>query len=199
MLVLGKDATRIFVANIGSGNMTVIDTAKGEAIAQVETGAGAEAIDLSPDGREVWVGNRGANTLTVVDADTLEILATLPCGKVPIRLKFTPDGKRVLVSNAQSGDVAVFDAKTRKEIKRISMKAKAVDDTSDRLFGDRMGRGPVPVGILVEPGGRYAFVANTNADIVTVLDMHKLEILGRLVAGTEPDGLGYTPAVTMSD
>ena len=43
--------------------------------------------------------------------------------------------------------------------------------------------------------GRYAFIANTNADVVTVLDLAKGAIAGRLTAGKEPDGLGYTPIV----
>lgn len=42
-------------------------------------------------------------------------------------------------------------------------------------------------------GGTHAFVANTNADIVTVLDLRSMSISGRLKAGKQPDGLGYTP------
>ena len=37
-----------------------------------------------------------------------------------------------------------------------------------------------------------AFVANTNADIVTVIDLKTWEIVDRLTAGKEPDGLGYS-------
>jgi YVTN family beta-propeller protein len=195
MVVLGKGAERAFVSSIGSGTVSVIDLTSAEVIATIETGTGAEGIDISPDGREVWVGNRGSNTLSVIDASSLEIVETVPCAEVPIRVKFTPRGELVFVSNARSGDVAVFNASTRKPLTRIAMTSKAVDDTSDRLFKDRMGRGPVPVGILIEPTGRYAFVANTNADVVTVIDLATSAIATRLTAGTEPDGLGYTPIV----
>jgi YVTN family beta-propeller protein len=51
----------------------------------------------------------------------------------------------------------------------------------------------VPVGILVHPDGRRAFVANTNADVVTVLDLEKNAVSGRLKAGKEPDGMAYVP------
>ena len=57
------------------------------------------------------------------------------------------------------------------------------------------GRGPVPVGILLEPDGKLAFVANTNADLVTVIDLTTWKIAGRLTAGKEPDGLGYSRLV----
>jgi hypothetical protein len=32
-------------------------------------------------------------------------------------------------------------------------------------------------------------VASTNADVVSVIDLEKLEVVGRLTAGNEPDGL----------
>jgi hypothetical protein len=36
-------------------------------------------------------------------------------------------------------------------------------------------------------------VANTNADIVTMIDLKTWQVAGRLMAGKEPDGLGYSP------
>jgi len=192
MLVLSPDASRIYVTSIGSGTLTAVDVAAGTVIGTVATGAGAEGLDISPDGSEVWVGNRADDTLSIVDTETLAIRATVPCPGFPIRVKFTTDGKHVLVSNARAAVVAVFDVAGRVEIKRIAMASKAVANTDDRLFGDRLGRGPVPVGILVEPSGRYAFVANTNADVVTVLDLANWKVFGRVTAGKEPDGLGYT-------
>ena len=194
MVVLGPHGKRAFVANIGSGTASVVDLGSAAVIATIETGGGAEGIDISPDGREVWVGNRSADTLSIIDTTSLEVVATLECAAFPIRVKFTPDGRHVLVSNARSGDVAVFDAAKRREVRRIAMKEKAVEDTDERLFSG-FGRGPVPVGILIEPKGRLAFVANTNADVVTVIDLETWKILRRLTAGKEPDGLGYSPII----
>ena len=197
MVVVASKTGKAFVANIGSGSVTVIDLKENKRIADIQTGAGAEGIDISPDEKEVWVSNRAANTVTVIDADTLKVLATLESKDFPIRVKFAPGGKHVLVSNARSGDVAVFDAATRKEVKRISMKVKAAEssETSKRLFGTQFGQSPVPVGILVAPGVNHAFVANTNADIVTMIDLKSWQIVDRLTAGREPDGLGYSSVV----
>jgi DNA-binding beta-propeller fold protein YncE len=36
-------------------------------------------------------------------------------------------------------------------------------------------------------------VADTNADTVTVIDLQTWQIVDRLTAGKEPDGLGYSP------
>ncbi len=193
MVVYEAQRGRAFVANIRSGSVTAVDVARGERIKIIPTGAGAEGLGLAPDGREVWVSNRAADRISIIDTETLTVVDTLACAAFPIRLKFTPDGRYVLVSNARSGDVAVFDARRRREIRRIDMNVAAVSDKDRRLFSDRFGASPVPVGILIPPSGRTAYVANTNADVVTVLDLERWQIVGRLQTGKEPDGLGYTP------
>ncbi len=192
MVVVVPQRKLAFTANIGSGSATVIDISSKRKLKDIPTGAGAEGIDVSPDGKEVWVTNRSAHTVSVIDTDSLIVKTTIPSASFPIRAKFTPDGKYVLVSNAQSGDVAVFDAKEKKEIRRIKMEFNRVNDADQRLFGTQFGRSPVPVGILIEPSGRYAFVANTQADVVTMIDLEEWRIVDRLVAGKEPDGLGYS-------
>ena len=193
MVVLSPGAKRAYVANIGSGSLTVIDLEKGERIKIVQTGQGAEGIDISPDGREVWVGNRAEDTVSVVDTKSLEVVATLNCATFPIRLKFTPDGEHVLVSNARSGDVAVFDANSREIVKRIEM-AKGWQPPTD-ADGNVFSQGPVPIGIMIPPGGKQAYIANTNVNRVTVIDLETLTITARLTAGSRPDGLAYSPLV----
>ncbi|HWP83333.1 MAG TPA: cytochrome D1 domain-containing protein [Bacteroidota bacterium] len=193
MVVVAPRNDRAFVANIGSGTMTALDLVGKKKIAEVETGPGAEGIDLTPDGGEVWVTNRAANTVSIIDALTLKIVATLESKDFPIRCKITPDGRYALVSNARSGEVAVFDVKERKEIRRIKMELDPVNETDKRLFGDQFGRSPVPIGILIHPGGTHAYVANSNADMVTVLDLRQWKVVGRIKTGKEPDGLGYSP------
>jgi YVTN family beta-propeller protein len=191
MVVVTPDAKRAFVANIGSGTVSALDLAAGTLLAKIETGKGSEGIDVSPDGREVWVANREADTLSVIDVEKRTESAEIACAKFPIRVKLTPDGKRALVSNAQSGDVAVIDTATRKELARISMGLRAKDEADQRLFDKQFGDSPVPVGIVIEPSGKRAFVANTNADVITVLDLEKLAIAARFKAGREPDGLAW--------
>jgi YVTN family beta-propeller protein len=189
MVVGSPDGSRAFVASIGSGTVSAADLASAKVAKDLATGAGAEGIDRTPDGREVWVTNRGADTVSVVDAKTLELRATIPAPKFPIRVKLTPDGKRALVSCAQSGDVAVFDVASRKEVKRIRLDREAVPGIQKRSFADQFGRSPAPVGLLIAPDGNRAWVASTNADVVSVIDLEKLEVVGRLTAGNEPDGL----------
>ncbi|TDI32608.1 MAG: redoxin domain-containing protein [Acidobacteria bacterium] len=191
MLAVTPDGRRAFVANIGSGSVTVLDLDAGKLLANIPTGEGAEGIDITPDGRQVWITNRAADTITVLDAASLAILETIPSSSFPIRARVTPDGRSVLVSHARSGDVAVFDAATRKEVRRIPMNLTA-EVTEGRLFGGRFGESSVPIGILIHPNGRQAYVANANADIISIVNLDTWVTDGFLTAGKEPDGLAYS-------
>jgi YVTN family beta-propeller protein len=192
MVAVTPDGSRAFVANIGSGSVTALDLSGRKVLAHISTGAGTEGIDVTPDGRQVWVTSREADTVSVLDASSLEILASLPSASFPIRAKITPDGRHVLVSNARSADVAVFDTSTRTEVRRISMSLEAAD-TEGRLFGDQFGTSSVPIGIVVHPGGKRAYVAHAGADRISVLDLESWEVVGSLTAGKEPDGMAYSP------
>jgi YVTN family beta-propeller protein len=190
MVALVPDGSRAFVANIGSGTVTAVDLGSGKVLAHIATGKGAEGIDVTPDGRQVWVTNRAEDTVSVIDAAALETIATLESKSFPIRARVTPDQKHVLVSNARSGDVAVFDAGARKLARRVPLKLAALK-TEGRLldFGDSS----VPIGIVVDPAGKRAFVAHANADAISVIDLETWEPKGTLGAGKEPDGMACSP------
>jgi YVTN family beta-propeller protein len=189
MVAASADGKRAYVASIGSGSVTVVDLAEAKKIKDIPTGEGAEGIAITPDGREVWVVNRAADTVSIVDTKTLEVAATVKVPQFPIRVKITPDGKRALVSCARSGDVAVIDTASRREIKRIAIDREAVPGSEARLFSTQFGKSPTPVGLLIAPDGKRAWVASTNADVVSVLDLVSLALVGRITAGKEPDGL----------
>jgi YVTN family beta-propeller protein len=189
MVAVTPDSKRAFVANIGSGSVTAVDLEAGKTIKSIPTAAGAEGIAITPDGREVWITNREADTVSVLDAKSLEVVATIPAADFPIRTKITPDGKKALVSCAQSGDVAVFDVPSRKLLGRIAIDKEAVPGSEERLFSTQFGKSPVPVGLLIAPDGKRAWVASTNADVVSLLDIDGLKVVGRVTAGKEPDGL----------
>ena len=189
MVALTPDRARAFVASIGSGTVTAIDLASSKVAGVIPTGKGAEGIDVTPDGAQVWVTNREADTVSVLDARTLAVVAALPSKSFPIRARVTPDGRWVLVSNARTGDLAVFDARARSEARRIPLKAE-LRATEGRLmtFGDSS----VPIGVVVHPGGKRAWVAHANADVITVLDLEQWKPVGTLTAGREPDGMAYS-------
>ncbi|MEM7481713.1 MAG: hypothetical protein AAF481_11110 [Acidobacteriota bacterium] len=191
MVAASPDGKHAFVTNIGSNSLTAFDLSSGERRGHVETGDGAEGLAIAPDGLQVWVTNRSADTVSVVDAETLDILAEIAVEGFPIRLQITPDGATALVSNARGGNLAVLDTAERKVRAKIDLPLTA-QDTEGRLFSDRFGDSSVPIGIVIEPSGKRAYVAHTHADRISVVDLESGERTALLTAGKEPDGMGWT-------
>lgn len=194
MVAVTPDGQRAFVPNIGSGTVTVLDLESGMVEAHIETGAGAEGVAVSPDGSEVWVTNRGANTVSIINAETLDVIFELPSAEFPIRAAFSPDGQHVLVTNARSGDITVFDAAERLRVGVIRL--DEIDELvadEDRYFVEEFEDSPIPIGVVVGPDNRTAYVANTAADVVAVVDIISLRVLDLYRTGAEPDGIAWTP------
>ena len=141
----------------------------------VKVGNGSEGFDVSPDGREVWNENGQDGTVSVTDVASKKVVATIPIdARMANRLKFTPDGKYALVSAGP--DLVVLDAHSRTIFKRVPV-----------------GKGDSE-GLLVEPGGRRAFVACTGDNYVAVIDLNTFTVAGHIDVGPNPDGMAWVSA-----
>lgn len=195
MVAVAPDGKHAYVSNIGSGSISVLDLVAHETIDVVETGAGAEGIAVQPKTGAIWVTNRSANTVSVIDPVTHLIRKQIETGTFPIRVGFTPDGTRALVSCAKDDAVQIYDSASFELVATVSMTAPSVEDAerAGRLFGTESEAQAMPIGILVEPSGKLAFIANTMADIVTVIDIPSARVLRRISTGRQPDGMTWVP------
>jgi DNA-binding beta-propeller fold protein YncE len=189
---VSRDGAKVIASNAGSGTMSVFDrvevtpvmvvgapsapaayTAPGWKHTLVADGAGAEGFDVSPDERETWTGD-ASGTISIVDLGAEKVVATLaPDVAGANRLKFTPDGRLVLVTTHTGKDLVVIDARTRAVVKRIAIEERGAS------------------GIQVAPDGRRAFVACPRDHYVAVVDLVRMEMVGKIDAGREPDGLAW--------
>ncbi|MFZ0295653.1 MAG: cytochrome D1 domain-containing protein [Candidatus Sulfotelmatobacter sp.] len=187
MIYVSPDLRLIVTTNVSSGTVSMIektDSAHGQGGPSatpradwnetvVRVGNGSEGFDISPDGKEIWVANAGDGTVSIIDAGSKQVTQTLAADVSSAnRLKFTPDGKFVLISALRDADVTVIDAATRKTKKRIAV-----------------GHGAA--GIVMQPDGARAYVACTPDDYVAVIDLHSMEVVGHIQAGSNPDGLAW--------
>lgn len=184
--------TRAFVPSIRTGNVTVFDLTSGDLLAQIYSGAGAEGIDVHPDGQEVWVTNRADNSITIIDVNSLEVIDRIPCEDFPIRAKFTPDGRYFVVSNARSGDIGVFDSNIREQVAAIKLTAPIPEGLDETRYFAEFEETSIPIGLVV-PDNRYAYVANTRSDAVSIIDLESMSIKGHFAVGKEPDGIHFSP------
>lgn len=176
MVLVSRDASQIYSANIGSDTITVMDRTQSPAgwnATAVPVGQGPEGMDLSPDGKELWTANSRDGSVSVVDLASKKVTATIAVNtKRSNRLKFTADGRHILISDLESGEVVVLDAATRKEIKRV-----------------KLGRNVE--GILIVPGGSRIFAAVTGDNAIAELDPDTFEVRRRISPGNGPDGMAW--------
>lgn len=195
MVVVSADARRAYVTSIGSGTTTAIDLVEGRKLADVSTGAGSEALALTPDGHELWVAARADGSIAIVDTASLAVQTRLPLAGIPIRIAMTPDSRTALVTCAGAGELVAFDVRTRRELGRTKVTVPLAAGAADRPFA-RLAPGSVlPVGLLVARDGRSAYVAATMGDRVVEFDARTLAVLRTVDVDGEPDGLGGTPAM----
>jgi YVTN family beta-propeller protein len=178
MLVVSRDESRIFTANVNSDTISILDRDKnGDASGWIQTpisvGKGPEGFDVSPDGKEVWAANSHDGTLSIIDLASRKVVQTIDLHtKFANRVKFSPDGKLVLISDLGMGDLIALDAASRKEIKRVNL-----------------GRGVA--GILIVPDGSRAYVAVSTDGQVAVVDLKTFSVTGRIATGKGPDGMAW--------
>ena len=204
MIFVSDDLTRMVTSNVSSATMTIIERSAGRGRGGpgapggpqpgtgnrgrgqggpagqgdwdetvIPVGRGAEGFDVSPDGKEIWAANAQDGTVSIVDVATKTVTQTLAANVSGAnRLKFTPDGKLVFVSTLSGPDVTIINAATRREVKRL-----------------KVGRGAA--GIQMQPDGVRGYVACTPDNSVAVIDLKSLEVIGRIDAGGQPDGLAW--------
>ena len=185
LLVLHPKRPLAYVTNINSGSVSVIDLEMNQVIKIIPCGLGTEGIDITPDGKEIWVTNSKENSISVISTDTYQITNTLETGKESLRLKFSIDGRYCLVTNSSDGTISVYDQRSKKQIKTINIPGKK--HLAERILYHT----PRPVGILIHPNGLYAFVANSNANKIEVIDMQTFTLVSTIETGNVPDGLSF--------
>jgi len=188
MLVLSPDKSKCFVANIGSGSVSVIDLKEMKLLKNIQTGKGSEGIDITPGAREIWVTNRAEDSVAIIDGKTLEVKTKIKVDGFPIRVKISKDGSLAVISCARSGEIALVDVANKEIIRRVKTAEKSEVEKTGRLFGSTFGDSPVPVGIAIDDKN-LIYVANSNADIVSVIDPKAGKVIKTIKTGKEPDGI----------
>ncbi|MGW8180031.1 MAG: YVTN family beta-propeller repeat protein, partial [bacterium] len=107
----------------------------------------------------------------------------------PADVAIVPSGQYALVSSSGSDRIAVVDLE-----KLISILQKASEEERTEVLPNHLGKPTEfvikhietrnsPRGILVTPDGQTAFVANALDDSLTVIDMTRLQAVGRVDLG----------------
>lgn len=172
MIYFDPPKERVYIPNIDSDNVTIMDAATREVIIHLPVGRGPEGVGVHPDGEVLYVANQHDNSLHIIDLDSLETIFDRNLGTCPIRVAFSPEGKYAFIPNRESNDLSIIDTTRPWEIKRIPT-------------------GIWPGGTVFSSSGERAFVANNKTNDISVIDVETLREVTRYEAGIHPDGMAF--------
>ncbi|ODQ95249.1 Ig-like domain-containing protein [Mycolicibacterium holsaticum] len=192
-VVISTDG-RMFVANTGSGTVSVIDTATGQRIdaapnssssMDIRVGPAPSALALSPDNTRLYVANTGSGTVSVIDTTTYLRVDANPSvlsmdirvGAAPSALAFGSDG-RLYVANRAGKSVSVIDTTTNSLV-----------DTNPNARGvQSISVGSSPSALAAGPDGRV-YVANRGSNSVSVINTTNFSATKTVAAGKQPSSV----------
>jgi YVTN family beta-propeller protein len=182
---LSSDSQKVYVANSGSGSISVIDPSTNRAESEIPVRFGREpegiAVAKLEDERElIFVANYGSDNVSVVDAATYEEIEDARVGRGPIAVAVDPPVEEIVkspflrfedinllrsyresffnvyVANFLSKDVSVL---------RVNNRSGKIEEafTLDVEWG--------PVALTVDPDRARVYVANYNSDKLSVIDL----------------------------
>ncbi len=166
-----------YIANSGSGTVSVIDTEIRAVVVTVAVGNEPFGVAVNAAGTRAYVGNRASNSVSVIDGATQTVVSTVAVGVEPIGVAVNPAGTRVYVANGGSDTVSVIDAATSSVVATVPV-------------------GRQPFGIVVNPAGTRVYVANRGAGSVSVIDALANAVVSTIVVGVSPTGVALNASGT---
>ena len=89
------------------------------------------------------------------------------------------------MTNSGDGIISVYNVNTKKQLKIISIPGKK------GLIERTLYHTPRPGNILMHPNGLYAFVANSNANKIEIIDIQTLTLVSTIETRLVPEGIAF--------
>jgi YVTN family beta-propeller protein len=144
MVAVAPDEKTAYVANSGTGDISVIDLEVRKEVKRLAIGGVPMGMALSADGKTLFATNRTANGVAVIDTGERKVRRVIEITGQPVRAQLTPDGRWLLATLIDSGELAVVDARELTLQRRLAV-------------GQRVE------GVTVDPAGRFGY-ASAQAD-----------------------------------
>ncbi len=110
----------LFVANRGSGTVSVVDLDRKAVVSEIAVGRALADVALTPDGRRLLAVDAGSNCLIVFDREgpRLTAVARLAVSSDPVSLAISRDGVRCSVASRWSRRLTIVDLGTAPKVDR---------------------------------------------------------------------------------
>jgi YVTN family beta-propeller protein len=141
----------------------------------------------------VFVTNEASGDLTVIDAATRAVIATAPLGKRPRGIQVSPDGKTLYV--ALSGSPNAGPGVDPKTLPPPDRSADGIGEVDADTYKVRriIHAGADPEQLAVSADGTRLYVANEDAEQLSVVDTASGMVVAAVKVGEEPEGVTLRP------
>ena len=172
MFVISHSGQRAYTANVGPGNVSVIDLGARKVLKVIPISSNTQRIAISMDDKMVFTADQTKPRLAVIDTSTNTVqtwvdLPGLAYGTAP-----TPDGKWLVAAVPGANKVVIVDLKTLKVVHEIAV-PKA------------------PQEVLVRPDGKIAYVSCDSSGEVAAIRTSDWTVNAVITAGKGADGLAW--------
>jgi YVTN family beta-propeller protein len=159
-----------YVTNYGSDTITVFDKKAREAVDVIQTGRGPAGIVVDQRQRRAYAVLSGEDAIEVIDVAAGAAInrIMLSPGDAPRDAALTPDGRTLITANTGSDTVSIIDPISLLEVARINLDNRPGQTT----FGNNR-----PGSVLIDRTGRRAYIFNTLANNIIVLDIPNRALL----------------------
>ncbi|HSS98011.1 MAG TPA: beta-propeller fold lactonase family protein, partial [Terriglobales bacterium] len=183
----------VYVTNETSGDLSIIDPIKMEAIATIPLGKRPRGIHASPDRKTIYVALSGspiggpnvdesklpppdktADGIGVFDVQQRKLVRLIQSGSDPENFDLSKDGSKIYVSNEDDSKVSVVDVAQGKVTQSFPI-------------------GEEPEGVKVSPDGKFVYVTSENTGTISVLDTTSSKLIKTFKVGHRPRSVAFMP------
>jgi YVTN family beta-propeller protein len=171
---------KLYVANMGSKSMSIIEIASGK-INEIPLGGMAAQTAVTPDGKFVLVTLYDTKEVIRYEIQSQQLTRIpLPDGSQgPIQSYSTPDSKLLFV--ADQGFLMN---------RPVSDKVFVIDIASAKVIGT-IKVGNKAHGVVISNDGKTVYVTNQQDNTVSTIDVASQKVTGSFPVGKNPNGLSY--------
>ena len=215
-VAVNETTNRVYVTNVGSGSVSVINGATGGLLgSSIAVGSHPYGVAVNEATNRVYVTNLSSDSVSVIDGATGAVVGSpIHVGDAPCGLAVNEATNRVYVANGGSDSVSVIDGATGSVIASLSVghvpQGVAVNEVTNRVYvtnnydhsvnvvnaatgalvGGPIAVGSYPFAVAVNEATNRVYVSNTDSDTVSVIDGVTGALIGAPIeVGDYPEGV----------
>jgi YVTN family beta-propeller protein len=172
MLALSHDGLRGYTANVGPGTVSVLDIPNRKTLKIISISGETQRISISPDDHWVFTADQVKPQLAVIDTTSSQVAHWIPLEGFGYGSAPTLDGRWLLITIPSKNKVAVIDLQSMQVVRSV--------DTP-----------PDPEELLMQPGGKVAWVSSVASHTESELDLTTWQITRKIETGKGTDGIAW--------